>query len=183
MREDLEKLRPSRFNLLARFGARVGGVAFALPFRDSYWAPGLDAFQDDDGWHIKRHPADQTAVRCSSDPIVPLHFLPAITEIEETEIEVPLRGSLTTAVGARCDLRLIEDRLPELTLRDLRERKRRSPLRDGRIHAWLDAQGCARRVSVADLAQLNTDTPLWTTIEFFDFGAEMPEPQFISAGG
>jgi hypothetical protein len=90
---------------------------------------------------------------------------------------------LTTGVEARCDLSLIEDQLPELTLRNLRERKRRSPLRNCRIHVWLDAEGCARRVSVADLPQMNSDKPFWTTIEFFDFGIEMAEPDIASADG
>jgi hypothetical protein len=59
-------------------------------------------------------------------------------------------------------------------------RDRRSTLRGAQFVLWLDVDGRARRVSVADLHSAASEQPFWSTIEFFDFGTELVTPDITA---
>ena len=113
-------------------------------------------------------------IRHDADPVLALHFLSAVTEVLAAGGEAPVGEVVTTRIEGRCDLRLIEDQLTRTMIKTVRDR--RSTLRGARFVLWLDADGHARRVSVADLHPADCEQPFWSTIEFFDFGTELITP-------
>jgi hypothetical protein len=134
-------------------------------FREGVWRPDTDV-------------KEVAPIRHDTDPVLALHFLSAVTEALAVGDEELVGEVVTTRIEGRCDLRLIEDQLTRTVIKRVRDR--RSTLRGAPFVLWLDADGHARRVSVADLQPADCEQPFWSTLEFFDFGTELVTPDITA---
>jgi hypothetical protein len=153
-------------------------IKAGLEWRELYYTPD-GAWQLRDGvWRPDTGVKEVAPIRHDTDPVLALHFLSAVTEVLAVGGEEPVGEVVTTRIEGGCDLRLIEDQLTRTMMKTVRDR--RSTLRGAQFVLWLDADGHARRLSVADLHPADCEQPFWSTIEFFDFGAELVTPDITA---
>jgi hypothetical protein len=163
--------------LLMRFVAPAA-IKAGLEWRELYYTPDGTWQLREGVWRPDTGVKEVAPIRHDTDPVLALHFLSAVTEVLAVGGDEPVGEVVTTRIEGRCDLRLIEDQLTRTMMKTIRDR--RSTLRDAKFVLWLDADGHARRVSVADLQPAGSEQPFWSTIEFFDFGTELVPPNIAA---
>jgi len=150
-------------------------IKAGLEWRELYYTPDGTWQLRDGVWRPDTGVKEVAPIRHDTDPVLPLHFLSAVTEVPAVSGEELIGEVVTTRIEGRCDLRLIEDQLTRTMMKTVRDR--RSTLR---FVLWLDVDGHARRVSVEDLHPAACAQPFWSTIEFFEFGTELVTPDITA---
>lgn len=132
-------------------------------------------------WTRSDGSSSRPGYRNGRDPTLVLESLAALTDIQERTPGVEVRGTPTTRLRVRADLRTVEDRLEDfLDIGDTRGRAA-GWYEAAPVNIWIDDSGLPRRVSYAPVAA-NTTEPFWWTIELFDFGTAVKRPRLLADG-
>jgi hypothetical protein len=147
-------------NPVARAGMIWAAALMSTEF-DAYFVDGAWCKHREAGWECA--PAAGNGRRSFLDPVLPLEYLAGSVEILDSRDGGLVGGVPTRRVEARSDARLMEDHLDD----------------NVPVVAWIDGDGLARRVSVANREHPKKNEPFWSTVEFVEFGAQLEAPDVV----